>query len=129
MAAPIRDNIPVDPIADGGFIIGGFDNNRANIQAMVAAKATEYRPGTVLGKVTATGIFAPLNPAAADGTQNFAGIMWARRPAATVAQRAAVTVREVTLNSNLLYYENAVTAAQKTAIEAAMSAQGIINGY
>jgi Bacteriophage lambda head decoration protein D len=128
--APFRDNIPVDGMGDGVYAIGKFDNNRANAQVMVAAKATEYKSGTVLGKVTATGIYAPLDPNANDGTQTFAGIMWARRPAnAAAAQRAAVTVRELTINNNLLIYENAVTNNQKAAIEAAMAAVGIISGY
>jgi len=129
MALPIRDNIPLDGMGDGAYLIGNFDNNRTNAQVMLGVKATDYLPGTVLGKITATGIYVPLAPAAADGSQNFAGINYSRRPAATVAQRGAATVREATLNSNLLYYENAVTAAQKTAIEAQMAVQGIITGY
>jgi hypothetical protein len=130
MAAPIRDNIPLDGMGDGAYLIGLFDNNRTNVQGVLAAKATEYKAGTVLGKITATGIFTPLNPAAADGSQNAAGILYGRRPAKPAAtQRAAITVREATINSNLLYYEIAVTAPQKAAAEALMAAAGIINGY
>ena len=97
---------------------------------MLAAKATEYKVGTILGKVTATGIYKPLDPAAVDGTQNFAAINYSRRPAnAGATQRAAGTVREATVNANLLVYENAVTGPQKAAIEAAMAEKGIIVGY
>lgn len=127
---PIRDNIPTDPVGDGGYLIGNFDNNRTNEQIVLAAKATEYKVGTILGKVTATGIYKPLDPAAVDGTQNFAAINYSRRPAnAGATQRAAGTVREATVNANLLVYENAVTGPQKAAIEAAMAAKGIIVGY
>jgi len=130
MVAPIRDNIPLDGMGDGAYLIGNFDNNRINAQIVLAAKATPYIPGTVLGKITATGIYTPLNPAANDGSQNFGAILYGRRPAsASATQRAAGTVREATINSNLLYYENAVTAQQKAVIEAAMSAAGIIGGY
>lgn len=131
MVAPLRDNIPTDgPLGAGAYLIGAFDNNRTNAQIMLAAKATDYQVGTVLGKVTATGIYTPLAPAANDGSQNFAAINFSHRPAnAAAAQRGAGTVREATLNSNLLYYENAVTAQQKAAIEAQMAAVGIINGY
>lgn len=130
MAAPAIDNIPTDGMGDGAFIIGHFDNNRANVQGVLAIKATEYRAGTVLGKITATGIYTPLAPAAVDGSQTFAGILYGRRPAnAAATQRAAISVRELTINSNLLIYENAVTAPEKAVIEAAMSAAGIINGY
>jgi hypothetical protein len=128
--APIRDNIPVDGMGDGVYLIGRFDNNRTNAQIMLAAKATEYKPATVLGKITATGIYTPLDPAANDGSQNFAAINYSRRPAnAAAAQRGAGTVREATINSNLLIYEIAVNANQKAAIEAQMAAVGIINGY
>lgn len=130
MADPIRDNIPLDPVGDGGYLIGDFDNNRTNEQIMLAAKASEYRVATVLGKITATGVYKPLDPAASDGSQNFGAILYGRRPAnASASQRAAGTVREATINANLLYYENAVTGPQKTAIEAAMKAVGIIPGY
>lgn len=129
MADPIRDNIPLDPVGDGGYLIGDFDNNRTNEQIMLAAKASEYRVGTILGKVTATGVYKPLDPAASDGSQNFGAILYGRRPASTNAQRAAGTVREATLNANLLYYEVAVSAPQKAAIESAMKAVGIIPGY
>jgi len=129
MADPIRDNIPLDPTGDGGFLIGHFDNNRTNVQGMLAAKATHYRAGTVLGKITATGIFTPLNPAANDGSQNFAGINYGRRPASAAAQRGAITVREATIDGNRLFYENAVTAQQKATIESQMSAAGCIVGY
>ena len=130
MADPIRDNIPLDPVGDGGYLIGDFDNNRTNEQITLGAKATEYRVGTVLGKVTATGVYVPLAPGASDGSQTFAAILYGRRPAnATASQRAAGTVREATVNANLLFYENAVTAPQKATIEAAMKAVGIIVGY
>lgn len=130
MADPIRDNIPTDGMGDGAYLIGNFDNNRTNVQGMLAAKATEYKAGTVLGKITSTGVFTPLNPAASDGSQNFAGINYSRRPAnASAAQRGAITVREATLNSNLLVWEITVSAPQKAAAEAQMAAAGVIPGY
>lgn len=131
MAAPLRDNIPTEgPQGSGAYMIGNFDNNRTNAQITLGAKpGGDYRVGEVLGKVTATGIYVPIAPAANDGSQNFAAINWAHRPASAAAQRGAGTVREATINANLLYYENAVTAPQKAAIEAQMAAQGIIPGY
>jgi hypothetical protein len=129
MTAPLRDNIPVDgPQGSGAFMIGNFDNNRTNVQGTLAAKATDYRVGEVLGKITATGIYKSLDPAATDGSQNFAAINWSHRYASANAQRGALTVREATINSNLLYYENAVTGPQRAVIESAMAAQGIIPG-
>ena len=130
MAPPFRDNIPTQgPDGDGAYLIGQFDNNRTNAQGTLAAKGTSYKVGTVLGKITATGIYTPLNPAAGDGSQNFAGINFSARPASATAQRGAVTVREATLNSNLLHYENAVSDAQKAVIESQMAAVDIISGY
>jgi hypothetical protein len=125
----IRDNIPLDGMGDGAYLIGGYDNNRTNAMITLAAKATPYRPGTILGKVTGTLIHKPLDPTANDGTQNFAAINFSAKPARASAQRGAGTVREATLQSNLLFYENAVTAEQKAQIEAQMAAVGIISGY
>jgi len=130
MVDPIRDNIPTDgPAGSGNYLIGSFDNNRTNAQITLAAKATPYQVGTILGQVTATKIYKPLDPAATDGSQNFAAINYSRRPASASNQRGAGTVREATLNSNLLFYEVAVSASQKAQIEAQMAAVGIVNGY
>lgn len=127
---PIRDNIQTDgPAGAGNYLIGDFDNNRTNAQITLAAKATPYEVGQVLGKVTATGIYGPLAPGASDGTQNFAAINFSRRPASATTQRGAGTVREATLNSNLISYENTISAPQKAVIESQMAAVGIISGY
>lgn len=130
MAAPLRDNIPVEgPVGAGHYLIGNFDNNRTNAQVTLAAKATEYLPGTVLGKITATGIYTPLNPAANDGSQNAVAICFSRRGASAATQRGAATVREATLNLNSLIYDIAVTGPQKAAAEAALAALGMVGGY
>lgn len=119
----------LDGMGDGAYLIGKFDNNRTNEQGQLAAKATEYKPGTVLGRITASQLFTPLNPAATDGSQNFAGINYSRRPASPGAsQRGAITVREATINENLIGFEIAVTAPQKAAVILAMKQAGIISG-
>ena len=126
----VRDAINTDgPLGAGGYLIGPFDNNRTNAQITLAAKATPYEVGTVLGKITASGIYKVLDPAATDGSQTFAAINFSRRPASASTQRGAGTVREATLNSNLLTYEVAVNATQKAAVESQMAAVGIISGY
>lgn len=129
MAAPFRDNIQTDGMGDGAYLIGNYDFERSGQQITLAAKATTYLPGTQLGKITATGIYTPINPAANDGSQNWAATLYGRRPASANTQRAAGTVREATYNLNLVIYDIAVTAPQKAAIEAQMSAAGCIGGY
>jgi hypothetical protein len=124
--AGILKTFPIDGMGDGAFMFGNYDPNLSAEQIMLAATAVDLPSGTVLGRVTATGIYAPLAPGANDGTQNFAGILFGRRPISTAAQRATGVVRRQGINANLITYLNAVTDAQRAAIETQMAAAGII---
>jgi hypothetical protein len=125
----VLKTFPHDGMGDGAFMFGQFDPNLSSEQGTLAATAVEVPAGTVLGKITATGLYTPLNPAAADGSQNWAGILYGRRRINTGTQRCAVVVRRQGVNGNLLTYLNAVTAAQKAAAEAQAAAAGVIVRY
>jgi hypothetical protein len=117
-------------MGDGAFMFGEYDPNISGENIVLAASPDDdYPPAAVLGKVTATGIFAPLDPAANDGTQNFAGLLYGRRPKSANAQKATGVVRKQGVNGHSLVYMKAVTAPQRTAIEAQMAAAGIIVRY
>lgn len=110
----------------GHFCVGELDYERANETLTVAAAAPAMSAGQMLGKITATGKFVPHAPAAADGSENFAGILWADLPDAAADQLATLTVREATVNANALGGWAALTTPQKAAAIAAGKALGII---
>lgn len=113
----------VDPnLGAGRFLIGEYEPNLSGENITLAPTTVELPDGTVLGKITASGLYVPLNPAAADGSQNFAGILHGRRPISTGNQRAAAVVRKQVINSNLVTYVVAATAPQRAAVEAQAAA-------
>lgn len=91
-----------------------------------------YKVGAVLGKVTATGKYTLLNPAAADGSQTFAGIYiidglgHSQDLAVTAATdtKAIVLARgqAIVAKEALSYHANVDTQGERDAIYAAMKA-------
>lgn len=74
-----------------------------------------------------SGQFKPIDPAAIDGTQNFAAILWEGRPISAATQRAVGVVRgPVVVNGRLITYVTAHNDAQKAAVEAQAAAAGVI---
>jgi hypothetical protein len=70
--------------------------------------------------------YGALDPAAVNGLQNFAAILFGRREISTVTQRAAGVVRDQGVNGNLITYPNAMTTAQKAKAEDQARDKGII---
>jgi len=122
-------NTIMEPVQNGSFMFGDFDNNKDSEQVVLAATAVPLPAGTQLGKITTSGLYVPVNPAANDGSQNWAGTLFARRGISTVTQRATAVVRRVGIVGTMLTYLNTVTAPQRAAIEAQMAAAGVIVRY
>ena len=117
-----------DGTQDGIARIGVAYNGSVNFT--LADGATNFVSGDT---ATITVSYAPgngryklIDPAATDGTQNFAGILWDRRPASAGVQRAAATTREATVNGHLLTYPAGISDADRAAIEAQAEAVGVL---
>ncbi|MBX9814073.1 MAG: head decoration protein [Sphingomonas sp.] len=115
-----------EPLGAGHFLSGQFDYNRNAEQVTLAATGVDLDAGRVLGKVAATGLYVPINFAANDGSQNFAGILYDRRKASAAQQRAVTVERGATVNGNALGYPAGATGPQIAACEAQMKAAGVI---
>lgn len=100
-------------------------------QAVIAAPAARILAGTVLGKVTATGKYEPLNLTAVDGTQNAAAFNQVTidptNPVADV--RTGIHARDCEINGNKIFWPAGITAPQKAAAEAQLAANGILVRY
>ena len=75
----------------GGFLVWEVLRDYTRETVTIASGAGQLEPGTVLGKVTASGKFLPHAPAAADGTQTAVAICYARVDA-TAADADGVAV-------------------------------------
>jgi hypothetical protein len=125
----ILKEFAIDGMGDGGFMFGQNDQNISNEQIVLAATTIAIPSGAVLGKITASGLYVPVDPAATDGSQNGVAILFYGKPISTVTQKAAAVVRRQGVNGNALVYLKTVTAQQKATIEAALAVNGIIVRY
>lgn len=126
MPAGVIKTVNLDPYGAGHFLSEGFDHNRSAEQILLKANAGALVTGQVVGKVTATGQFAILNPAGGDGTEAAAGILWQGRDNVAATQRAVIVARGATVNGNLITWPAGITNNQKTTAIAQLAALGII---
>lgn len=127
-----RDNIRLGNIvqSEAGTEIGTC---RKSVVVREAA-ATTYKLGEVLGKVTATGKYVRLAPAAADGSQIFAGVFIGSDepfdpdnlvvPAATDKTAVVLYRGRAGLFKQMLRWPAGITQPQKDAAYVQMDAAG-----
>lgn len=95
-------------------------------KSTLAALSADAPLGSVLGKVTASGKYVPLAPAANDGSQNAAAVL-AEDLAESVADQEGITIRRgAVLNAAALVWPAGATTNQKAAALAQLEALGIV---
>ncbi|WP_321336560.1 head decoration protein [Breoghania sp.] len=110
-------------ISEAGGETGGMRSR--DVGTLLAG--TKYAPGQLLGFVTASEKYAPLNAAGADGTENATAICFGWYDATAADYDGAVlTVRETEANGLELVWPNGISDADKTAAIADLAALGII---
>lgn len=117
-------------ILDGEHVMNEANGTMSREQVLLF-RGAKLDPGTVLGKITASGLYAPLNIAAVDGTQNAAAVLRDRRDALAGAdtRRAVVHIRNCDLNGKKLIWPAGITVNQRKAAEAQLGATGILVRY
>lgn len=80
-------------------------------------------PGTILGKITSSGVYVRHDSSASDGSENVAGVLFEQ---AIDTQRRTVHVRACTMVKAHLTYEDGADAAAITAADDALRELGII---
>ncbi len=84
-------------------------------------------PGTVLGKITASGKYAAHDPAALDGTETAVAVLWGKADATAADVDAVVLLRgPAIVNGNDLVFTGTLTAPEITAAHTALAAVGIL---
>lgn len=87
--------------------------------------AAEYPRGTVLGKVTASGLYVPVAPAAEDGSEKAVGVLTETMTVTADADEPAVMYVHGALRTAHLVWPDGTTDAQKTAAMAELQAVGL----
>lgn len=129
--AGVLKTVTYDGRGRGHYRIGENRENISAEQIVIKASSGDLKAGTVLGKVTATGQYAPYKADATDGTEIAANavILYADTPNSTATQKSVADVRDLAVNGNALTWVNAVTAPQKAAVEAAMAGRSLLVRY
>jgi hypothetical protein len=111
----------------GGFLVWEVLRDYTRETVTIASGAGKLEPGTVLGKITTGGKFTKLTPAATNGSQNAAGILWAGVDALAVDAPGVVILRGPALvNRHEIIWPEGASEAQITAATTALGALGVI---
>ena len=111
----------------GGFLIWEVLRDYTRETVTLASGAGKLAPGTVLGKITTGGKYTALAPAATNGSQNAAGILWGAVDATDADALGVVILRgPAIVNRHELVWPEAATEAQITTATTALAALGII---
>jgi len=111
----------------GGFLVWEVLRDYTRDTVTVASGAGKLEPGTVLGKITSGGKFTALAPAATNGSQTAAGILWAGIDASAADTPGVVLLRgPAIVNRHEIVWPEGATEAQITAATTALAALGLI---
>ena len=111
----------------GGFLVWEVLRDYTRETVTIASGAGKLEPGTVLGKITTGGKFTKLTPAATNGSQNAAGILWAGVDASAADSPGVVVLRGPALvNRHEIIWPEGASEAQISAATTALGALGII---
>lgn len=79
---------------DAEFILSEANGTLSRENVVIAAAAGAMVPGTLVGKITASGKYVAYNNAAADGSEVAAGVLYAAAPDLAVDQKAVIIARQ-----------------------------------
>ena len=111
----------------GGFLVWEVLRDYTRETVTIASGAGKLEPGTVLGKITTGGKYTTLAPAATNGSQNAAGILWDKVDASAADAPGVVMLRgPAIVNRHEIIWPDGATEAQITAATSALATIGII---
>lgn len=113
----------------GGFLVWEAfrDYTREVVTIATGGANPVLQPGTVLGKITATGKYAAHDPAATDGTETAVAVLWGKADATAADVSAVALLRgPAIVNANDLVFAGTPTQPEIDAAHAALAAAGIL---
>lgn len=108
-------------------------NGTRSRDVVTLAEGVVRNPGTVLGKVAATGKYVPVDPAngtgegeTPDGSHIAVAVLFAAVDATVGDKPAVITARDAEVEAAALIWPAAITPTQKTAALGQLAAVGIV---
>lgn len=108
--------IKTEGVRAGEILLSEANGTRSREEITLAATASVLPAGQLLGKVTASGLYAPYAPAAADGTEVVAAVLYAPVGISASQQRSVGIVRDAEVKRALLTGLDAAGEADMLAI-------------
>ncbi|MCE8556318.1 head decoration protein [Ruegeria pomeroyi] len=109
----------------GGFLV--WEAFRDYTRETITVASGTLEPGTVLGKITASGKYAAHDPAAVDGTETAVAVLWGKADASGGDVPAVALVRgPAIVNRHDLVFAGTPTDPEITAAHTALLAAGIL---
>ena len=109
----------------GGFLV--WEASRDYTRETVTIASGTLEPGTVLGKITASGKYAAHDPAAVDGTETAVAVLWGKADASGGDALAVAVVRgPAIVNRHDLVFAGTPSEGEIAAAHAALLAAGIL---
>jgi hypothetical protein len=100
----------------GGYIIAEQESSLSREEVTFAPTTTLLESGTLVGKLTSGGHYAPYSNAATDGTGVCVGILYTRLQPSTGVQQGVITARLAEVDSAFLIGLDAPGTADLAAI-------------
>jgi len=111
----------------GGFLVWEVLRDYTRETVTLASGAGKLASGTVLGRITTGGKYTQLAPAASNGSQNAAGILWAEADASAADAPGVVVLRgPAIVNRHEILWPVGATEPQIATATAALALLGII---
>ena len=109
----------------GGFLV--WEALRDYCRSTVILASGNLQPGTILGKITASGKYAAHDPAAVDGTETAVAVLWGKADASGGDAPAVAVVRgPAIVNRHDLVFAGTPSEGEIAAAHAALLAAGIL---
>lgn len=108
------------------YLVSEANGYRSRDLVTVASGSGILLAGAVLGKITASGKYAPYAPAASDGSETAAAILYEGCDATDADVERMATRRDSEVVSELLVYSDGMSDANKLAALVDLETRGII---
>ncbi|WP_419831770.1 head decoration protein [Endozoicomonas atrinae] len=109
----------------GEFLVSEGNNSISREQVTFGANL-DMEPGTVVAKVTATGVYRPLAPAADDGSQVAAGVLFAGKVTDASGGEGVIIARLAEVVDSLLIWPAGITDEEQAAAVGELAGLDII---
>jgi hypothetical protein len=118
--------ITYDVYRSGCYLGESNPLNQINEEIIVASGAGVLRPGTVLGKITASGKYVLHDNALSNGAEVAAAILFHKTDATSADAKSVATVNgPATIFEPMLAYKSGISAPNKLAAQNALRAKGL----